>query len=145
MSENEFYIVRGAQMVCSCGSHKRRINLPQSHGSYVNDKPMMNEGDYLFHVNVPHFGICTSPLNPSGETIYLIAENGQTISGKPCCPLQMGKWMQAKENAIVDGKPALTTVSRLVCGYQNNKGEQGSGEQQDKEGITFITNGQQDT
>ncbi|OXM85376.1 DUF4280 domain-containing protein [Paenibacillus rigui] len=130
MAENEYYIVRGAKMQCDCGSHKRRINLPESHGSYVNGKPMMNEDDKQFTVNVPHFGICKSPSNQTGDTIYLISEEGATISGPPCRPMLLEKWMKTKASAKVEGKPALTTESLLVCGH---KGQ-----------ITFVNNGQQD-
>ncbi|WP_025716318.1 DUF4280 domain-containing protein [Paenibacillus sp. 1-18] len=116
MPEDEYYIVRGACMNCQCGSHPRKINLPVSHGSYVNQKPMMNQGDYT-EENVPHFGICSSPDNPSTETIYLIAENGQTISGKPCKPQLLEPWMNTKENTKVEGQPALTTSSYQRCLY----------------------------
>ncbi|NFS30512.1 DUF4280 domain-containing protein, partial [Clostridium botulinum] len=30
------YVVRGAKMKCNKGSHKKRINLPVSHGTYSN-------------------------------------------------------------------------------------------------------------
>lgn len=129
MQNSEY--VRGAKMFCNCGTHVRRINLPQSHGSFVNDKPMMNEEDNKFTANVPHFGICVSPLNPSGETIYLIREeDGQNIGGKPCEPLFLDKWLGAKESVKVGGLPALTSESGLICGYEGC--------------IRFGTNGQHD-
>ena len=124
------YVVRGAKMRCHCGSHSRRINLPVSHGSYVNGKPVMNSEDYKAGENIAHFGICTSPSNPSNATIYLIAEDGQTIAGKPCTPTICAPWLQAKEDTRVEGKAALTTDSQLICGYQGI--------------IRFLTDGQHD-
>ncbi|MNZ52539.1 hypothetical protein D3C78_703850 [compost metagenome] len=114
MSDESYYIVRGAHMACECGTHRRRINLPQSHGAYVNGKPMLHEEDNKPD-NIPYFGICFSEMNQSGETIYLISEDGQKISGKPCMPRFMDKWLLAQETAQVDGKAALTTESFLVC------------------------------
>ncbi|MEC0245991.1 DUF4280 domain-containing protein [Paenibacillus chitinolyticus] len=111
------YVVRGAYIQCQYGTHKRHINLPNSHGSYVNEKPMMNEEDFKPD-NISHFGICTSPLNQSGETIYLISESGETISGKPCLPSILAKWTYSKETTKVAGKPALTTDSELHCELQ---------------------------
>lgn len=129
MSDQSAYVVRGATMYCNQGTHCRRINLPQSHGSYVNEKSMMNVDDCGAD-NVPHFGICVSPTNISSEVIYLIAEDGSTISGKPCRPLFWGKWMNGKEGTLVDGKAALTTDSMLICSC---KGQ-----------ISFLTDGQHD-
>ena len=34
------YLVRGAELYCNCGTHKRRLNLPICHGVYTNGKPM---------------------------------------------------------------------------------------------------------
>ncbi|KAF6578557.1 DUF4280 domain-containing protein [Paenibacillus sp. EKM212P] len=129
MSDNEYYVVRGACMRCTCGTHPRKINLPNSHGAFVNGKPMMNEGDYSPE-NVPHFGICNSPEQPSAETIYLIAEDGSTISGKPCLPMLTDKWKNTKEPTKVEGQPALTTSSFQTCLYHGF--------------IEFHTNGQQE-
>ena len=39
------YVVRGATMYCSCGTHTRKLDMPASHGSYIRDKAMMNRTD----------------------------------------------------------------------------------------------------
>ena len=36
-------LVRGAELYCNCGTHKRRLNLPICHGVYTNGKPMMED------------------------------------------------------------------------------------------------------
>lgn len=128
--ENKYYVVRGAKMKCKCGSHKRKINLPVSHGSYVDEKPMMNEDDNKAVVNVTYFGVCKSGSNPSSQIVNLVGEDGATITGKLCCPKIIGKWMKTKEKTKVEGKPPLTTESQLVCGFDGL--------------ITFVTNGQED-
>lgn len=128
--EGESYVVRGARMECEFGSHGRKINLLKSHGSYVNDKPMMNKGDRKLEENICYFGVCESPDNPNSETIYLIKENGQPISGKRCCPIFIDDWYDTKEETMVEGESALTTKSKLVCKYKGK--------------ITFETDGQQE-
>ncbi|UHA74778.1 DUF4280 domain-containing protein [Paenibacillus sp. 481] len=129
MSDVHQYVVRGASMKCDCGSHRRKINLPTSHGSYVNGQPMMNESDCKPVDNISHFGICTGAKNQSGAVIYLIAEEtGATISGKPCLPAILSNWMKVKENAKVEQKAALTTQSELLCELGGL--------------ITFLSNGQ---
>ncbi len=39
------YLVRGAELYCNCGTHKRKLNLPICHGVYTNGQPMMHEED----------------------------------------------------------------------------------------------------
>lgn len=117
MAKNPAYVVRGAKMMCvigkaMCGSHKRKINLPVSHGSYVNEKPMMNEDDYKSK-NVKWFGVCKKCTE--GEDIYLVGEDGKTVVGKKCKPKILKKWTKTKKDTKVDGKAALTTDSILVC------------------------------
>lgn len=97
MAGKSYYIVRGATMTCDKGAAPRKINLTQSHGSYANGKPMMNEIDNVPNVNISFFGACA-------------VKNGQ-----PCTYASFGKWQNVKEDTLVDGKPALTTDSFLVC------------------------------
>lgn len=117
MAEDERYVVRGAKMKCDYGSHKRKINLPTSHGSYVNNKPMMNKEDRVEEKNITYFGICSGSC-PSEEIVHLIKEeDGSTITGKKCCLKILDDWIKTKDNTKVDGKPALTTKSELVCAH----------------------------
>lgn len=115
MSDNSYYIVRGAKMRCSCGSHTRRINLPVSHGSYVGDEAKMNKEDCVADDNISYFGVCTGAC-PDSE-IYLVGEDGKTVSGKKCTYMNYDSWQNCKEDSLVDGKEALTTDSYLVCAY----------------------------
>lgn len=126
---DNYYIVRGAKMRCDKGSHPRKINLPTSHGSYVNGKPMMNKGDNVVEKNVSYFGICSECQE--GEDIYLIGEDGGTITGKKCLVQIADEWSDAKEETLVEGKAALTTDSWLACSKYGGK-------------ITFETNGQEE-
>ncbi|GIO31563.1 MULTISPECIES: DUF4280 domain-containing protein [Paenibacillus] len=129
--DKQFYVVRGADIFCDCGSHSRKLNLPESHGSYVNGKPMMNELDCVPEVNISKFGICNHPSNESGETIYLISMDGQQIQGKPCLPKLLGtSWSKTKTKVKVDGQSALTTESELYCALGGT--------------IKFASNGQQE-
>ena len=64
------YLVRGAELYCSCGTHKRKLNLPTCHGVYTNGKPMMHEEDCEVgdDKNIPSFGICQSEENPLNKS-----------------------------------------------------------------------------
>jgi len=75
------YLVRGAELYCNCGTHKRRLNLPICHGVYTNGKPMMHEEDCEVgdDKNIPSFGICQSEENPVNKS--WLAKAGDKIKG----------------------------------------------------------------
>lgn len=131
MSEGDnYYIVRGAKIRCTKGTHERKINLPVSHGSYVNGKPMMNKGDRVEEKNITYFGICKECEH--GEDIYLLDENGSQLPpGKKCHVKTSSEWSDTKEDTLVEGKGALTTDSWITCTAHGGR-------------ITFVDNGQQE-
>lgn len=110
MGKGPAYVVRGAIMVCSSGSSLTQINLPASHGSYVNGKPVIVKTDRVVGANIGSFGVCK-------------------CTRTPCSPTILSDWMIVKEDTIMDGKPAITTQSVLICG----KGGQ----------IRFVSDGQE--
>ena len=72
------YLVRGAVLKCSCGSHTRKLNLPVSHGVYIFDHPMVNQYDCVVgdDQNITTFGVCSAEGNPCKETIWENLRNG---------------------------------------------------------------------
>ena len=108
----EAYVVRGAKLRCDKGSHCRLINLPKSHGSYVDGKPIMAEDDCKFGTNIMSFGICQIP---KGEEITLVGEDGKPVTGSPCVANILGKWQKTKTGFLADGSSALTTESYMIC------------------------------
>ncbi|MCT4584569.1 MAG: DUF4280 domain-containing protein [Peptostreptococcaceae bacterium] len=119
--DKKAYIVRGARMRCNCGSHPRRINLPVSHGSFINDKPVMLETDCIPDFppnplnNIPYFGICSSPLNQTKIPLTLAHETTKLpIVGTKCAVTIAMPWTNCKKDLLLN-KMALTTDSVLYC------------------------------
>jgi len=118
----QYYVVAGATFFCSKGTHFRRLDLPLSHGVYIRDISATNEDDCVVGRNIPTFGVCLSESNGS-ELVQTTHTDGLLpfenvtlpIIGKRCTP-QVGKWIDAKEDKFVDGKPQLTVQCTLVCG-----------------------------
>ncbi|WP_297430452.1 DUF4280 domain-containing protein [Clostridium sp.] len=96
MADGICYIARGAKMRCSKGSGVVMINLPKSHGTYINGKPIMIKTDRVVGTNIGNFGTCGR--NPCTVTIF-------------------GDWMNCKEDTIVKDQPVLTDQSVLICAY----------------------------
>lgn len=80
------YLVRGAVLRCSCGSHSRKLNLPMSHGIYIGENPMVNELDCEVgdNANITAFGVCNAEGNPNQKSFgrqLLDTAIGITIPG----------------------------------------------------------------
>ncbi|AGX41830.1 DUF4280 domain-containing protein [Clostridium saccharobutylicum] len=118
MASGIAYVVRGAKMKCDKGTDTKRINLPVSHGAYSNEKPIMNESDNIVGQNISSFGICSGGCPSSGGN----------EKRKKCQVKILKEWMNTKEDTLVEGEPALTTDSILICAYGGV--------------IKFITDGQ---
>ena len=70
------YVVRGAPILCNCGTHSRHLDMLSSHGFYVNGKAVAFEGDWKPEENIPYFGHCQSPCHNLSETISLKMQKG---------------------------------------------------------------------
>jgi hypothetical protein len=107
--------------------------MPVSHGSYVREKAMMHEKDCQtgLDANIPPFGVCRSPEN-SGQQISISDaadlvpyqdEYGRAVTpplpieGRLCAPALPAKWIDAQEETLVDGVPALTKNCTITCQY----------------------------
>jgi len=118
MAKGTAYVVRGAKIRCNKGSLIKRINLAASHGSYSNGNPIMNENDNVVGENISAFGICKGGC----------PANGSSEKTKKCQVKILKKWMNTKEDSLIDGIPALVTKSVLICAYGGK--------------INFISDGQ---
>lgn len=90
------YVVRGAQAQCTAGNKTTKLNLPESHGLYVNDKPVLIDTDTVANVNVMPFGECRN------------IRTSCKLALAPC-------WQETQKDALIKGRPALLTKSMLSC------------------------------
>ncbi|MCL1989418.1 MAG: DUF4280 domain-containing protein [Defluviitaleaceae bacterium] len=152
------YVVRGAHIFCPYGTHIRKLDMPYAHGAFIRDKAMLNEDDCEvgLSANIAPFGGCRSPLKEGKEVKITIGEDdlpmptgydeatgtlilpdpGHVIEDVKLCEpsLLSEKWLEAEEETLVDGKPALTMKCHLTCAYAC----QDNGEAR----ISFMTDGQ---
>lgn len=122
-SEKEEYLVRGALLECSKGTHPRRLNLPESHGVYVLGHPVIHEKDCVPEENISYFGVCLSDTPPEGAEEVIIEgyandETGGTeeVQGLRCCPDILSNWKCCHAPTKLTGdEPVATINSYLVC------------------------------
>ena len=141
----EQYVVRGARLFCSCGSHERKLNVFKDHAVYTESFPMVHELDKELEKNITFFGVCSSgdPLLSSKNVKLVMITYDQegnpiedVVSGTMCVPFIIGDWRDTKQNVkIIDngdkdssdkdkyredsgkGYKAVTTKSFLICRY----------------------------
>jgi hypothetical protein len=137
------YLVRGATLICSNGTHKRKLNLPKCHGVYIGEHPVMHELECVSEAvcgrdkcNIAFFGICIpetgSPPPTEVKTYSMTEKNSKAgiaavVTGHKCKPCIIGQWRDTYDaTKIVDngdkagrsaGLNTLTTGSFLVCRY----------------------------
>ena len=140
-------LVRGALLKCSCGSHCRRLNLPESYGVYIEDPnhPKVHEANCIVgdDKNITYFGVCQGGNPPQGEDICLepyVWPNGQKtsdakITGKRCKPIILGQWFDTVEDEVIydaDANQEFTGIkmkSFLACKYGGIITPQSSGQE----------------
>lgn len=138
----EEYVVRGALLKCSSGSHHRKLNLPKCHGVYIGQNPVMHSGDCKAGIdamvdrtlNITSLGVCKGTNSKPTDTDRNISlakevldESGLPIPGeisdgrvkgvqcKAC--IQNSIWENVHNSTQIgdDGDYAITTNSFLVC------------------------------
>lgn len=127
------YLVRGATLVCSNGSHKRKINLPKCHGVYVGEHPVLHELECvpeplcgLEQCNITFFGVCTPQDGQPPQTEIKVyqktvqnASDGLpgVVTGYKCQPVIVGCWNDTYyDTKIIDNGDKNPVARRLMEG-----------------------------
>ena len=119
--ENQYYIVRGAVLKCTHGSHKRRLDINYDQGvralSCDYPHPYIGESQCIVGEtdNIKFFGICN--ICTEGEDICVKTEDGKDkIAGIKCKPDLVGDvWFDTKENALITSEKLVIGNSYLMC------------------------------
>jgi len=101
-----FEVCMGAMLQCSFGAAPSQlIVLPTSRvmtgkpaGTIMDNKPI---------VNIPPFGMCTSPANPA-----VAAAMGAPM---PCVPNTVAPWVVGAPTVMIGNMPALNDSAKLMC------------------------------
>jgi hypothetical protein len=90
------YVVRGAKIRCSLGSSTDVLNLPISHGVYIQEKAQLSVEDRVSGVNIISFGTCK--------------KIGVCVPSIPC------KWINISDTSmLIEEKEALLLDSTIGC------------------------------
>lgn len=79
------------------GIGKNKLEKRKNTGVAIKDLLIATKDDCDYDENIPSFGICS-------------------LTGKPCLPEVLGKWLCSHKDTKINGVNAITTNSGLLCG-----------------------------
>lgn len=107
-------VASGAALQCSFGAAPsalsvlpvNMVNATASAGTVMDNVPAMN---------VPPFGMCQSPSNPTVAAATAAAMG--VLTPMPCLPVIVSPWLPGSPVVFIKGKPALTDKSICNCAW----------------------------
>ena len=106
-------VVMGAMMTCSFGAAPGSlIVLPQNRVMGCK-MPAANIMDNKPIVNIPTFGMCSSPANPVVAAATAAALG--VLTPMPCIPATVTPWAPGSSSVMIANMPALNDSCTLNC------------------------------
>jgi hypothetical protein len=103
----------GAMMMCSFGVAPGSLIVLPTHCVQAGGVPAANIMDYAPVVNIPPFGMCSSPSNPTVAAATAAALG--VLTPMPCVPVTAAPWAPGAPTVLIGGMPALDSNSKLMC------------------------------
>jgi hypothetical protein len=107
--------VMGASLACTFGLAPSALVVLPAKRVLVEKRPAATIADVAPMVNIPPFGMCTSPSNPTVAAATAAALG--VLTPMPCIPAPVGLWAPGAPMSLVGGTPALTVGCTLTCAY----------------------------
>lgn len=107
-------VCNGALLTCSFGMAPTALIVPPVSGVLCG-MPAANIMDMKPFVNIPTFGMCSSPANP--VVIAATAAKLGVFTPMPCIPSPVSPWAPVAPNTLIGGLPALCTGSMTMCAW----------------------------
>jgi hypothetical protein len=77
--------------------------------------PAGNIMDNVPFMNIPPFGMCSSPANPAVAAATAAAMG--VLTPMPCTPVTPGPWAPGAPTVLVANMPGLNNSSKLMCSF----------------------------
>lgn len=92
----------------------------------TNGRPAGVMTDMMPIVNIPSFGMCQNPANPTVAAATAAALG--VLTPMPCIPVPAGMWLNTSPKVIIGGRSAMTDGSTLMCAWGGQISVQFSGQ-----------------
>lgn len=104
-----------AMMTCTFGMAPSTLNPLPTPRVMIGGKPAATIMDHAPMVNIPPFGMCTTPANPTVAAATAAALG--VLTPMPCIPVIPGPWIPMAPTKLIGGNPALVSGSMCNCVY----------------------------
>lgn len=107
-------VVMGAMLQCSFGvAPSSLVVLPTN--KVMGMTPAANIMDNVPILNIPPFGMCSSPANPTVAAATAAALG--VLTPMPCVPATAAPWAPGCPTVLVGNMPALESNSKCMCSW----------------------------
>ena len=108
-------VVMGAMLQCSFGVAPSSLIVLPTNRTMCNNVPAANIMDNKPIVNIPTFGMCSSPANP--QVASATAAACGVLTPMPCIPCTVAPWVPGSPTVLIGNMPALNNSSKCICTY----------------------------
>ena len=105
----------GGMMACSFGVAPSSLVVLPANRVMIGGPPGATIMDHAPIVNVPPFGMCSSPSNPTVAAATAAALG--VLTPMPCVPATAAPWVVGAPTVLIGGMPALNATSKLMCSW----------------------------
>ncbi|MBI3785995.1 MAG: DUF4280 domain-containing protein [Deltaproteobacteria bacterium] len=104
----------GASLQCSFGAAPSSliVALPMV---TAEGPPAANITDHVPIMNIPPFGMCSSPANPTVATATTAAAG--VLTPMPCVPVVPAPWAPGSATVMLRNMPALNQTCQCMCAW----------------------------
>ena len=106
-------VCAGAMMQCSFGVAPCGLIVLPTNRVLAGGPPAATIMDHVPILNVPTFGMCNSPSNPTVASATAAAMG--VLTPMPCVPVTPAPWVPGSPTVLIGNMPALNNSSKLMC------------------------------
>lgn len=121
-----FCLCTGGVLSCSFGAAPSSFQGLPVPRVLISGRPAGILTDMAPMVNIPPFGMCSSPSNPTVAAATAAALG--VLTPMPCIPVPAGPWLNPAPKVLIGGQPALSDGSKLTCAWGGQISVQFSGQ-----------------
>jgi hypothetical protein len=103
----------GAMLKCSFGAAPSSLIVLPVNRTTAEGPPAANIMDHIPIANIPPFGMCSSPSNPTVAAATAAALG--VLTPMPCVPVTPAPWVPGSPTVTIGGMPALNSSSKCTC------------------------------
>jgi hypothetical protein len=106
-------VTSGAMLRCSFGAAPSALQVLPVKRVMAGGMPTGTITDHNPIVNIPPFGMCSSPTNPTVATATTAALG--VLTPMPCVPATPAPWVPGVPTVMLGGTPAIDNSCQLTC------------------------------